>query len=134
MELLRQAARDDGRYALEAYQFLYLGLDRAVQTAGRAESENRHVNGRELVEALRLLALETYGALAAEVWRRWGIRSTRDWGEIVFVLLKVGAFSKQDSDAVEDFDDIFDFEEGLTQSWRPELPPGQDLFAPGSRA
>jgi len=86
------------------------------------------VTGPELVEALRELALETYGALAREVWNRWGIGSTRDWGEIVFVLVEAGIFSKKDSDQVEDFDGLFDLDVGLTQAWKPSLPAQEDLF------
>lgn len=135
MDSIRQAARDDGRYAVEAYHFLLSGLDQAVEMTGRSEAESpdRHVSGQELVEALRVVALNTYGPLAKEVWNSWGIQSTRDWGEIVFVLIRLELFSRQESDTVEDFDRVFDLDEGLLQAWEPTLPQEDDLFGRGSQ-
>lgn len=133
MDSIRQAAREDGRYTVEAYHFLLSGLDQAVEMTGRGEEEapDRHVSGQELVEALRVLALDTYGPLAKEVWNSWGIQATRDWGEIVFVLIRMELFSRQDSDSVEDFDRVFDFDAGLLQAWSPTLPKEDELFGRG---
>jgi uncharacterized repeat protein (TIGR04138 family) len=131
MEAIRRAAREDGRYALEAYQFLFEGLDRAVKMTGRMGAEDRHVTGQELAEALRLLALEVYGPLARQVWNTWGLRGTRDWGEIVFVLIGHGIFSKQESDSIEDFAGVYDFEQDLEGAWNPTLPEQADLLERG---
>ncbi len=131
MEAIRRAAREDGRYSLEAYQFLFEGLDRAVKMTGRQGAEDRHVTGQELAEALRQLALEVYGPLARQVWNAWGLRGTRDWGEIVFVLIQHGIFSKQDSDSIEDFADVYDLERDLEQAWQPALPDQEDLLEGG---
>jgi uncharacterized repeat protein (TIGR04138 family) len=133
MDTIRRAAKEDGRFALEAYHFLLSGLDQAVKMTGRSEAEvpDRHVSGQELVEALRLLALDTYGPLAKEVWNSWGLKSTRDWGEIVFVLIECKLFSRQESDSLEDFERVFDFEEGLQLAWEPQLPLEEDLFGRG---
>lgn len=131
MEAIRRAAREDGRYALEAYQFLFEGLDRAVKMTGRMGAEDRHVTGQELAEALRLLALDVYGPLARQVWNSWGLQTTRDWGEIVFVLIGHGIFSKQESDSIEDFAGVYDFEQDLEGGWSPTLPEQADLLERG---
>ena len=39
----------------------------------------------------------------------WGIKSTRDFGEMVFVLVDGGVLSRTEADKVEDFDDVYPF-------------------------
>jgi len=112
---VEQAIREDGRYPLEAYRFLQRGLERATEMVyGDAPSGGpRHVSGRQLCLALRDLARETWGMLAPLVLNRWNIYSTRDFGEMVFLLVRLGVLKKQESDCIEDFDDVYDFEEAF---------------------
>lgn len=97
----------DGRYDARAYAFVLRALEEVV---GRLP-ERRHVSGMELAEGCRELALRFYGPLAKTVLEHWNVRATRDIGEIVFNLLEVGVLSKDEEDAREDFDDLFDFTE-----------------------
>ena len=69
----------------------------------------RHVSGQQLCEGLRLLALESWGSLAQAVLASWNIRTTRDFGEMVFLLIRLGLMGKQDSDRIEDFGNVYDF-------------------------
>jgi len=121
---LRTIWKEDGRYAIEAYQFLYEALDQAVQMTGRdgQEVEKRHVTGQELLEGMRVHAAELYGPLAAHVWRSWGVTQTRDWGEIVFLLVEKGLMNRQPSDSIDDFDGVFDLEQAFVDSYQPTLP------------
>ena len=70
----------------------------------------RHVTGRDLCLALKQLAHEQYGRLAKLVLASWGLRSTSDFGEIVYNLIRIGEMSKSDSDRRADFDDVYDFD------------------------
>ena len=126
---LRKLALEDGRYAPEAFQFLFESLDHAVRLAGREEAEgpDRHVSGQELLAGMRQYATELFGPLAGEVWRAWGIESSIDWGRIVFLLVDAGMLNRQENDTIEDFRDGFDFDEAFVRSYRPKLPP--ELFA-----
>ena len=63
-------------------------------------------------------ALEQYGLMAQTVLSSWGVTKTGDFGEIVFNLIGVGRMRKTPQDRREDFDDVFDFETGLNQSFR----------------
>lgn len=128
---LRKLALKDGRYAPEAFQFLYESLDHAVRLAGRetAEGVDRHVTGQELLAGMRAHALELFGPLAGHVWRAWGVRETLDWGRIVFLLVEEGLLNRQETDSLDDFRDGFDFEAAFQRGYRPEIAP--DLFAPG---
>ncbi len=126
---LRKLALRDGRYAPEAFQFLYESLEHAVKLAGReaAEGSGRHVSGQELLRGMREYALEVFGPLGGEVWRRWGVQSTLDWGRIVFLLVEEGLLNRQETDSIRDFEGGFDFDEAFVKGYQPRLPP--EIFA-----
>ena len=107
--------REDGRYPLDAFAFLYRGLDFASRAryGEEAPGRGRHVSGQELCLALRRLAVEQWGPLARLVLERWNVRCTRDFGEMVFLLVTHELMGKQDSDRVEDFDAVYDFREAF---------------------
>ncbi len=136
-ELLQQ----DRRYKVEAYAFVFealkyghevlgLGKVRAKAEAATAsepsssekESSERHLTGQELCESIRQYALEQYGYMARSVLESWGVRKTGDFGEIVFNLIKVGEMRKTKDDRLEDFEDVFDFENGLCNSFEIKAP------------
>jgi uncharacterized repeat protein (TIGR04138 family) len=122
---LRKLALKDGRYAPEAFQFLFESLEHAVRLAGRLEAEGpeRHVSGQELLAGMRAYATQLFGPLAAQVWRSWGIEQTLDWGSIVFLLVDNGMLNRQDDDSIEDFRDGFDFEQAFVKDYAVVLPP-----------
>ncbi|MFP3937923.1 MAG: Minf_1886 family protein [Phycisphaerae bacterium] len=109
---MEEVIRRDGRYPLEAFGLLQEALSRAVQRHhGRAPNDagSRHVSGSQLCLSLRDLACERWGMLARTVLHRWNIHSTRDIGEMVFLLVEHGFMRKTPQDRIEDFDDVFDF-------------------------
>lgn len=115
-EALRRFERmlqEDGRYPRDAYAFLQQGLEHTARALHGSKRGGRthHVTGQQLCDGLRELALERWGMLARDVLASWGIRSTRDFGEMVFLLVRYELLGKQDSDRLEDFDDVFDFDE-----------------------
>ena len=124
MKDLRQIAREDGRYSPDAFQFLYEGLDRAVKLAGSdaEKGPGRHVSGAELLEGMRQFGLEQFGPLTPFVWRSWGIFTTRDWGNIVFLLVDAGMMKRREDDRIEDFTPGYDFDQVFVQDYKPNLP------------
>ena len=96
----------DGRYKANAYSFVMAALEQAI---GRLSSV-RHVSGRELLEGIRETGIEQFGPMAKEVFNFWGVYATEDFGNIVFNLIDSGLLSKTDSDRLEDFIDVYDFE------------------------
>ena len=114
-ERIERAIRQDGRYAPEAYEFLHRGLEFSTREIHGDEPEQgpHHVSGPQLCEGLRELALEQWGPLAREVLARWNIHRTRDFGEMVFLLIGLGMMGKQDSDRAQDFDDVYGFDEAF---------------------
>ena len=128
IETLRPLANEDGRYAPEAFAFLFHALPTAVKHAGKenAEGPERHVTGQQLLQGMRAFALEQFGPLAPEVWRSWGVHETLDWGRIVFLLVEANLLNRQESDSIDDFRAGFDFDEVFVQNYSPKLP--EDLF------
>jgi uncharacterized repeat protein (TIGR04138 family) len=100
-------------YHETAYLFILSALHYTIERVGEA----RHISGRELVEGCRDLAIERWGLMARSVLEYWGIRSTRDLGEIVFALVDCGVLVKQDGDSLHDFELVFDFREAFERSY-----------------
>lgn len=122
-----QVLRKDPRYKLEAYQFVREALSFAQEVMGMGIAESvpstegqpeRHLTGQQLCEASRLYALDQYGLMAKTVLESWGIKSTDDFGEIVYNLIEVDLMKKSEHDRREDFDGVFDFDKGLTQEFK----------------
>jgi uncharacterized repeat protein (TIGR04138 family) len=127
----------DPRYSIDAYAFVLESLNyarhRKLKAAGRSADkpgaqakgagsptsrtrrprESEHVTGPELCVALRDLALDQFGFLAATFLGQWGVYSTSDIGEIVYNMIATGDLEKTPNDSRSDFDDVFDFDSAL---------------------
>jgi uncharacterized repeat protein (TIGR04138 family) len=128
-ELLRR----DKRYHFDAYLFVFealshaqenlgMGAEHFAQGRGEEDEPERHVTGQELCEAMRQYAHDQYGYMAKSVLNHWGIKSTSDFGEIVFNLIEIEQMRKTPGDRREDFDDVFDFDEGFRHSFQFSPP------------
>ena len=106
LDAFNEVADHHPLYAREAFCFVREGVERAVRSLSQA---SRHVTATELLEALRLLALERYGSTTREKLRSWGITRCEDFGEIVFTLIEHGIFGKRPEDKKEDFAAGYDF-------------------------
>ena len=104
---LAEIRRRDGKYNERAYVFVLAALEFA-QTRLPAR---RHLSGVELAWACRDFALEQFGMLANSVLTHWGIHTTDDFGEIVFMLIDVGLLASQPDDRHEDFERVYEFAE-----------------------
>ncbi len=103
---LEKIAREDGRFSPHAVMFVYEGLG---HTAKKNAAEPGHISGQILCEGLKEMALEKWGRLAMLVLNTWGVRTTRDFGEIVYLMIQHKLMSATDSDSIDDFDDVYDF-------------------------
>lgn len=124
----------DSRYSRDAYEFVFDALGYAHRRLGMGEPGpaddfgdedeyiERHITGQGLCEAIRQYALEQYGLVAKTVLADWGVRSTSDFGEIVFNLIDIGRMKKSGQDRREDFDDVFDFDQAFRQSFKITIP------------
>ena len=113
----------DSRYHPDAYQFLREALDftqKKIRTENRGRV--RHVTGQELLEGVRQFALEHFGPMSMTVLNEWGIRSCRQFGDIVFNMVEIGLLAKTATDTRGDFENGYDFDDAFR---RPFLPPSK---------
>jgi uncharacterized repeat protein (TIGR04138 family) len=122
-EIVALICKEDGRFDRRAYDFVRRGLDHTVNDLRKREPArsgiSRHVTPAELLQGLRVYALEQFGPLTKTVLHAWGLRRARDFGEIVFNLIEHNVFSKTESDRREDFDGVYDFDEAFVQPFLP---------------
>ena len=107
----------DKRYDPEAYSFIMASLDYTMKKLGR----KGHITGQELSDGVKDYCLEQFGPLARTVLEKWGIRSTNDFGEIVFNLINSGLLGKTEEDRKEDFHNRYDFKEAFDKGCKYSL-------------
>jgi uncharacterized repeat protein (TIGR04138 family) len=115
------------KYHHDAYRFVFEALHHTQQKLKRpmatdGDDERAHITGSELLYGIRDLALERYGLLAKNVFNHWGVKSTSDFGRIVFELIERGEMRKTERDQLSDFFDVYDFEDELVQNYKIEIP------------
>jgi len=109
----------DPRYHSDAYFFLRDGLDHSVKLRKRQLGESGHVTGQQLCEGLRQLAIKSFGPMVPTVFEYWGIRTTDDFGEMVWNLIDLGVFGRTANDSREDFRNVFSFYDAFVQPYCP---------------
>ena len=70
----------------------------------------KHLESEKIAWRLHDQALWLFRKRAKEQLEEWGISSTRDMGVLLFELSKFDLMSWEESDSVDDFADLFDFE------------------------
>jgi uncharacterized repeat protein (TIGR04138 family) len=130
-EALDSIVANDPRYARDAYVFLRDALDFTTKQQKKIKGTNvRHVAGPELLDGVRQYALKEFGPMVITVFSYWGIRCCEDIGHMVFNLIGAGIFGKTDEDSLEDFKDVYNFEDAFLRPFAPvklmppKLPPG----------
>lgn len=110
MDMIRLRER---RFHEHAYLFVLAALELCQSRL----VDRRHIAGRELALACRDLAIERYGVLARTVLDHWGVRTTADLGDIVFILVDLGLLMSQPGDSRDDFVDVFEFDRALEREY-----------------
>lgn len=129
MKSLNKIAEDAG-YPVDAFLFVQRGLDFTVKRIHGEEAahgisydededevpQSRHVSGQQLCMGLRDFAKREYGLLARGVLARWNILQSEDFGRIVFAMVDGGLMHKTQEDTIQDFIDVFQFDEAFNSS------------------
>jgi uncharacterized repeat protein (TIGR04138 family) len=120
---IEQIAGEDGRYCRGALQFVFEGLGKTIEKIRQdtEDLEERHISGDKLAIGLGDMAQERWGRLAKVVLNEWGLHTTRDFGEIVYLMITNEWMRAQEDDEIEDFDDVFDFETRFEKSFQFDL-------------
>jgi uncharacterized repeat protein (TIGR04138 family) len=119
-EVVGRIVERDTRYTVEAYNLVREALDFTQRRANKKHRGRlRHVSGPELLDGVREYVLQEYGPLAITVLEEWGIRATRDIGEIVFNMVENRLLAKTDEDSLADFEGSYDFEQAFLHPFLP---------------
>lgn len=105
-------------YTLESYQF----VSNAVSCTIAKLAEHRHISAAELLVGIRDYAHEQYGAVAALVMDKMGLRTARNVGEVVYLLISVNLLSASPEDSPDDFNVPFSWDCPAEEKTPPELP------------
>jgi len=115
-ETLESVVGSDPRYQRDGYIFLRDALDFTTKQQKKTKGVSvRHVTGPELLDGVRHYALKEFGPMVMTVFDSWGIRSCEDVGHMVFNLIGAGVFGKTEQDSIEDFKNVYDFEEAFVK-------------------
>ena len=99
----------DPRYKPDAYEFVM----QALWFTQRKLNRRGHISGKELLEGIREFGPDQYGPMTKTVFNHWGVKTTDDFGEIVFNMLESGLMGKSESDCCDDFKGVYDFNEAF---------------------
>jgi uncharacterized repeat protein (TIGR04138 family) len=116
--LIQKITSRDPRFRADAYEFVFEALDFTLQRRGGAK---KHVSGPEIMESVRLLALERFGFLARSVLAHWGVHRTDDFGDMVFNLIDADLLQKTADDRREDFAALYEFAEAFDEAFQQTL-------------
>lgn len=119
IELLRKIskiAEKDGRFSKEGFLFILAALEYTISKL----PERRHLTGQEFSKGIAEYAREQYGYLAKTVLNNWGITTTLNYGEIVYLLIDKGLMSKTEEDKKKDFGNVYDFDDEF--AWDKSKP------------
>lgn len=112
-----EICESDPRYRQGAYEFVLSSLTFTQKKFRRS----KHVTGVELLEGIKDLLMEQFGPMALSVLQHWGVRSTEDFGNIVFNLVERKILSKTEEDSIDGFKDKYDFAEVFDKGYRSLL-------------
>lgn len=120
---IQEVRMRDHRFSRNAYYFVLDALDYTMANLGKDQltGEDRHVGGKELLAYIQEFASDQFGPMAPVVFEQWGIRSSEDFGEIVFNLIDAELLSRRPSDSRLDFVDGFDFQAVFAERHRKTL-------------
>src|SRR5204863_1561732 len=129
-EALESVVISDPRYHRDGYIFLRDALDFTTKQQKKSKGVSvRHVTGPELLDGVRHYALKEFGPMVMTVFDSWGIHSCEDIGHMVFNLIGAGVFGKTEEDSIEDFKNVYDFQQAFVQPFAPAKQEPDKLTA-----
>lgn len=106
---VEEIIKKDSRYKFDAYVFV---MEALWFTQNKLKRKG-HVRGGELLGGIREFAIEQYGPMTKAVFKHWGVRTTEDFGEVVFNMVENGLMGRTEKDSRDDFKNVYDFQEAF---------------------
>lgn len=123
VKVVEQIIEKDQRYAPTAYSFVREGLDHTLKALKKnaGTSNSAHVSCQELLDGLRDYTIREFGPMGKTVLNEWGINNCADFGHIVFNMVEHGILGKSDNDHVEEFREIWSFDDAFVKPFLPQV-------------
>ena len=107
----------DPRYKSDAYAFV---MEALFYTQKKLKKKT-HLSGQELATGIKEYCFEKFGPMSKTVLEHWGIKKTKDFGHIVFNMISLGIMSKTEEDSIDDFADVYSFQEAFIEEYKTRL-------------
>jgi uncharacterized repeat protein (TIGR04138 family) len=118
-EAVRRSIHQDPRYHPAAYELVRDALHVAAKKFRDENADDQHVSGQELLAGFRDHVLAEYGPMSSLLLDQWGLQRGEDVGNIVYNLIAVGYFGKNDGDSLEDFAGGYHFATAFSEPFLP---------------
>lgn len=118
-DAVRRSIQNDPRYHPAAYELVRDALHIAAKKFREENADDQHVSGQELLDGFREHVLSEYGPMSSLILDQWGLQRGEDVGNIVYNLIAVGYFGKNDGDSIEDFSGGYDFATAFNEPFLP---------------
>jgi uncharacterized repeat protein (TIGR04138 family) len=119
-EALEQILARDPRFQRDAYHFVRESLDYTQKLISKDNRGTvRHITGQELLDGIRQFALQQFGPMAVTVLEEWGVKNSRDFGDIVFNMVEHSLLAKTEKDTRDDFNNGYDFTDAFRKPFWP---------------
>lgn len=118
-EAVRRSIHQDPRYHPAAYELVRDALHVAAKKFRDENADDQHVSGQELLAGFRDHVLAEYGPMSSLLLDQWGLQRGEDVGNIVYNLIAVGYFGKNDGDSLEDFAGGYNFATAFSEPFLP---------------
>ena len=118
-DAVRRSIQNDPRYHPAAYELVRDALHIAAKKFRDENADDQHVSGQELLAGFRDHVLSEYGPMSNIILDQWGLQRGEDVGNIVYNLIDVGYFGKNDGDSLEDFAGGYDFATAFSEPFLP---------------
>ena len=121
-DIVKDIHADDNKFGKGAYFFVREALDHTLKSRNNSSSpKNGHVSGEELLEGIRLYALDRFGPITMTLMNHWNIKQCKDFGEIVFKLIDHGILGRTKSDSISDFEGGYSFDDAFEAPFTPRI-------------
>lgn len=119
LDIIRKICEEDDTYPPMAYCFVRDSVHKALEIIAKDEKKRKlfdddaapDIRGDDLCYFFRDMLIVRFGPCAIDILDTWNIKKTQDFGKIVYKLISVEILGKSEKDSLEDFDDVYDFNE-----------------------
>lgn len=118
--IVEEIVEKDSRYLKESYYFVRDGLEYTLKTMGKQKHQKiEQLSGKQILEGLKDYALKEFGPMSKLVLNEWGVKSCRDFGQMIKNMDLYGLLGKTDMGDMKDFQKGYSFTAAFVKPFLP---------------